>query len=357
MGKGRREDGPEAAAAEHSFLAGCVAGIVGCLVGHPFDTLKLQQQTSTGRLTLSTGYTRLLSTGGQAALWRGVGPALAVQVVTSGFLFGTQTSISDRMARSLTSWQWLPSPLPFPTSESDSSEVTAAAAAGMAGEYRLQQAMAVSSVTCATLSGFLTGGLLAPIVCPLEGIKCRAQVAATATVVSGGGGGGVIGRAAVAAAAAAAASFVNSPVQFLRSMYAGFLPSVLRCSFGNAAFFGVYALSQSVDAGAAVGGAVAGVAFWVAGMPFDVIKSRMQTREAVLSAATTTTAASGGSRGGEAKAARARARATMRGTLLQLLSQGGLRGLYAGLPVTLLRAVPMNAAVLATYELVKQQQQ
>jgi hypothetical protein len=47
----------------------------------------------------------------------------------------------------------------------------------------------------------------------------------------------------------------------------------------------------------------------------------------------------------------------MRGTLLQLLRQGGLRGLYAGLPVTLLRAVPMNAAVLATYELVKQQQQ
>jgi len=39
-------------------------------------------------------------------------------------------------------------------------------------------------------------------------------------------------------------------------------------------------------------------------------------------------------------------------TFRQAISQGGVRVLYAGLPVTLMRAVPMNAAVLFTYEAV-----
>lgn len=147
----------------NSFTAGCIAGMVGCIVGHPFDTMKLIQQTNIERMSVGAGYQKLRSMGGAAALWRGIGPALTVQVITSGFLFGTQTSILDRVTESLGELQWL--------------------AAGIRREeaidskYRLQQAMSISTVTCATISGFLTGGLLAPIVCPLEGFKCRAQIA------------------------------------------------------------------------------------------------------------------------------------------------------------------------------------
>jgi hypothetical protein len=175
------------------------------------------------------------------------------------------------------------------------------AAEPIPSEFRLQQAMAVSSVSCATLSGFLTGGLLSPLVCPLEAIKCRSQVAPAATTT-----------------AAAASS--------LGGLYSGWTATVLRCSFGNAAFFGVYALTQQLDASAGLGGAIAGAAFWVAGMPFDVVKSRMQTTKDPL---------------------------PLLATFRQAVRQGGggwPRVLYAGLPVTLMRAVPMNAAVLCTYE-------
>jgi hypothetical protein len=275
-----REDGT---ATTRSFVAGCAAGLTSCIVGHPFDTIKLAQQTSSASqgASLAGSASKLLRTGGgHRALWAGLGPALAVQVLTSGFLFGAQASISASVAKLLT------------VGSTPSSEDTDA----IPSEYRLQQAMAVSSVSCASLSGFLTGGLLSPLVCPLEAIKCRAQVAATPT----------------------------APLN-LRGLYSGWSATVLRCSFGNAAFFGVYALTQQLEVNAALGGAIAGAAFWVAGMPFDVVKSRMQTAQNPL---------------------------TFMATCRQAVQQGGLRVLYAGLPVTLLRAVPMNAAAFYTYEAV-----
>lgn len=278
--------GPSSTEGGTSFLAGCFAGVVGCVVGHPFDTLKLVQQTSSGSISMICGYEKLVKTGGHLALWRGLGPALAVQTITSGFLFGTQTSITAKVSSSLGHWGWL--------------------ANGINGEgnigtlYQLQQAMSVSTVTCATFSGFLTGGLLAPLVCPLEGFKCRSQVN-NGTYVK-----------------------LN-----LGRLYSGFFPSVLRCSFGNAAFFGVYEIFQSINVNPAVGGAFAGAAFWVVGFPFDVIKSRMQTFNT--------------SRGSISP--------SISCTIETIRAEMGFRGLYAGLPVTLLRAVPMNAAVLLTYEL------
>jgi hypothetical protein len=174
----------------------------------------------------------------------------------------------------------------------------------LTSEFRLQQAMAVSSVSCASLSGFLTGGLMSPLVCPLEALKCRSQVAA-----------------------APAAARLGS-VRGLLGLYSGYSATVLRCSVGNAAFFGVYALTKQLDVNAGLGGAAAGAAFWAAAMPFDVVKSRMQTAQQPLSFT-----------------------ATFRQAVARR-EGGGLRwrALYAGLPVTLLRAVPMNAAVLLTYE-------
>jgi hypothetical protein len=278
--------------ATKSFAAGCISGVVGCIVGHPLDTIKLFQQTNKDSLSIiAVGYRKLLiERKGTAAIWRGLGPALAVQVITSSFLFGTQTSISHRVTENLGKWQWLAVGI-------SSEEV-------IDSKYRLQQAMSISTVTCATISGFFTGGLLAPIVCPLEGFKCRSQVATGSTMAN-----------------------LTGQLNWKR-LYSGFVPSVLRCSFGNAAFFGVYAVCQSAGVNAAIGGACAGAAFWVAGMPFDVLKSRMQTAD--LHSAVP----------------------TMRETYFKIRQEVGLRGLYAGLPVTLIRAVPMNAAVLLTYEFV-----
>jgi hypothetical protein len=269
-----------------SFVAGCAAGVTGCIVGHPFDTIKLVQQTSsaaaqTSSLAGSAKQLLLQSRGGGGGgVWAGLFPALGVQVLTSGVLFGVQASVSASVAK-----------LFWAADGEDPALIPS--------EFRLQQAMAVSSVSCASVSGFLTGGLLSPLVCPLEAIKCRSQVAAQIPA-------GRLG---------------------LRGLYSGWTATVLRCSFGNAAFFGVYTLTQQLDLHAGVGGAIAGGAFWVAAMPFDVVKSRMQTARAPLSFA-----------------------ATFRQAVRQ--GKGGVRVLYAGLPVTLLRAIPMNAAVLFTYEAV-----
>lgn len=269
-----------------SFAAGCAAGVSGCIVGHPFDTIKLVQQTSSRGLSLRGSAAELLKAGGQASLWAGLGPALAVQVFTSGFLFSTQTSISAAVTKASEAVGLHPSTEQI-----------------MPTEYRLQQAMSVSSVARATVSGFLTGGLLSPLVCPLEAIKCRAQVNQQykPSLLAKPTLSGIIG------------------------LYSGWGATVLRCSFGNAAFFGVYALTQQLELPTGLGGATAGAAFWVAGMPFDVIKSRMQTAQRPLG---------------------------LLGTVKDAVRGHGVRVLYAGLPVTLMRAVPMNAAVLFTYEAV-----
>ena len=296
----------------NSFFAGCSAGVVGCIVGHPFDTVKLVQQTRKG-VGLFQGLGKLISAGGHWALWRGMGPALAVQVITSGFLFGTQTTISDQVSKSFGQWKWLTRGISSEEGAIDS-------------EYKLQQAMSVSSVPCATISGFLTGGLLAPIVCPLEGFKCRAQ----ATVEGRG--------PRLTHSTNTSSSFIgchshgsqfSRNIYSFRRLYSGFVPSMLRCSFGNAAFFGIYSLVQSVDnISPAIGGALAGAAFWIVGFPFDVLKSRMQTAD--LRSATP----------------------TLQETFRSIRTEVGLRGFYVGLPITLLRAIPMNAAVLLSYEVV-----
>jgi hypothetical protein len=51
---------------------------------------------------------------------------------------------------------------------------------------------------------------------------------------------------------------------------------MLRCSVGNAAYFGSYSWCKENGAGSTLGGGVAGVAFWAVAMPFDVVKTRQQ---------------------------------------------------------------------------------
>lgn len=295
-----KQDAGPTALASRSFISGCAAGVVGCIVGHPFDTIKVAQQTAARGPAASTpsataiARSLLTSNGnggargfvaGQRALWAGLGPALAVQVLTSGFLFGAQVSVSATVAKLLNR-----------RTERDDSLLDP--------QFRLEQAMVVSSVSTASVSGFFTGGVLSVLVCPLEAVKCRSQVVA----------GAVSSR--------------MFDLRYVRCLYTGYIATVLRCSVDNAAFFGMYALTTELGVNAFVGGALAGASFWVAGMPFDVVKSRMQTATAPLPFAS---------------------------TLRQALREGNgnLRALYAGLPVTLLRAVPMNAAVFFTYEAVK----
>lgn len=82
------------------------------------------------------------------------------------------------------------------------------------------------------VSGAVTGATLAPFTCALEARKCQAQVQSRVR--------GTLGLAA----------------------------TMLRCGFGNAAFFSVYESTTS--------GLIAGVAYWAVALPFDAVKSRQQ---------------------------------------------------------------------------------
>lgn len=250
-----------------AFLAGSVAGATGCVVGHPFDLLKVVQQTSEKNKSLFAA-ARAATAQGPLGLFRGIGPALAAQVGTSALLFGGQTYINNLCGKT-----------------------------------------ALGSCGNSAVSGFLIGALMSPMTALLEGYKCRAQVRPS--------------REYLAAPSTPATLKLTA-----RAAFRGISATAMRCSFGNAAYFGAY---SAIDGalGPFVGGAVAGVAFWVVGMPFDVIKSCMQTAPLWKLGSTP------------------RFLSTARAILLKR----GPQGFYAGLPVTLLRAAPMQAVVFYTYEI------
>jgi len=123
-----------------------------------------------------------------------------------------------------------------------------------------------------------------------------------------------------------------------RGLFKGMGATMLREMVGNAFWFGVYE-SSLLEFGRrlgqdrenvplkfkALGGALAGMAYWAAPYPFDTLKSIQQTN----------TRFSGWS---------------MRKVFTTVYAEAGLRGLYQGLPVTLMRAAPAHALVFVTFE-------
>jgi hypothetical protein len=79
----------------------------------------------------------------------GLAPALATQVLVSGFMFGTYAKFFDVIKQTQGTIE---------------------------NPFLIQQSLVTSSVPSATLAGFLTGGCLSPLCSPLEALKYRAQV-------------------------------------------------------------------------------------------------------------------------------------------------------------------------------------
>ncbi|KAI9292495.1 mitochondrial carnitine/acylcarnitine translocase [Neoconidiobolus thromboides FSU 785] len=115
-------------------------------------------------------------------------------------------------------------------------------------------------------------------------------------------------------------------------LYQGTTITLLRDIPGSMAYFTIYEVLKKELAGndknsilpIIVAGGVAGMANWALAMPFDVLKSRIQTQETSLGIKT---------------------------TFNQLVKAEGYRGLYRGLAPALLRAFPANAACFLGVEL------
>ncbi|KAL5715437.1 Mitochondrial arginine transporter bac1 [Ranunculus cassubicifolius] len=182
------------------------------------------------------------------------------------------------------------------------------------------------------------GSIISFILCPSELVKCRMQVQGTdSLVLKHNRYSGPLDCA-----------FKTIKNDGVNGLFRGGFTTLLRESIGNAVFFSTYeyiryymqsqlnpALSGCsntpnvlIDVGVGIlSGGVAGVAFWSAVLPLDVAKTIIQTTP-------------------DTKSSRSPFL-----TLQSIYRKTGVRGCYAGLGPTLVRAFPANAAAIVTWEL------
>ncbi|XP_074269909.1 mitochondrial arginine transporter BAC1 isoform X2 [Silene latifolia] len=182
-------------------------------------------------------------------------------------------------------------------------------------------------------SAALSGAVISFVLCPTELVKCRMQVQGTDSLVP-------------------KSSRYTGPLdcalktfrtEGVRGNFRGGVTTFLRESVGNAVFFSVYEnvrhvmhlqikdASRDYKSIAELGigllsGGLGGVAFWLTVLPLDVAKTMIQTNP-------------------DQKCARNPFR-----VLNMVYKQAGLRGCYAGLGPTIVRAFPANAAAIVTWE-------
>ncbi|KAG1368369.1 putative E3 ubiquitin-protein ligase RING1a [Cocos nucifera] len=180
------------------------------------------------------------------------------------------------------------------------------------------------------------GTIISFVLCPAELVKCRMQVQGkdAATYVKYGG--------------PLDCAIKTMESEGVRGIFRGGLTTLLRESIGNAVFFSTYEFSRYymnkqlnspsstrshrskllTDAGIGiVSGGLSGIAFWSAVLPLDVAKTIIQTAPDTNSSRNPFC------------------------TLNSVYRRVGLRGCYAGLGPTLVRAFPANAAAIVTWEL------
>jgi len=262
------------------FLAGGLGGVCSVVVGHPFDVVKtlLQLPRAPGApRARALGVARAaLAAGGARALLRGMGAPLAGVAPVFAVCFATYAGAKRAAARALGR---APHALPLP-------------ALALAG--------AASAVPTALL------------VAPGERLKVL--------VIAGAHAGPLAAARAVGA----------------RGLLRGAGATLARDAVGSAAYFAAYEAAARAAGGrrawdgggagappppppgaaaALLGGAAAGAAHWLAAMPLDNVKTRVQA----------------GAAGGAREAARA------------IWREGGWRGFYRGLAPALARALPAKA--------------
>lgn len=192
------------------------------------------------------------------------------------------------------------------------------------GKTMLKSAYGYTSDAQLTLFDFGVAGALSAIpttaiMAPGERIKCILQVQDAQGAVGGkkfSGPGEVVKHLV--------------KTEGIRSVFRGSAATLLRDGSGSFAYFSVYEyikrtltpVGQTTLSPFAVvmGGGFAGVCNWLVALPFDVIKSRIQSSTAV------------GGRTGMLTVGK------------QLIAEGGVGALYKGAAPALLRAFPANAA-------------
>jgi len=277
-----------------SFLAGGFGGICNVLSGHPLDTIKVRLQTMPRPAP------------GQPPLYKGTFDCAMKTVRNEGF-FGLYKGMSAPLT--------------------GVAPIFAICFAGYSLGKRMQQSDEGAPLTYSQIffAGSFSGVFSTVITAPGERIKCLLQVQQASggekkyngmvdTLVKLYKGGGI------------------------KSVYKGTCATLFRDVPANGFYFLVYEYLQKVAkeksgsnevnmVSTLIAGGAAGIAFWIVGMPADVLKSRLQT------------APEGTYKHG------------MRSVFKDLMATDGPLALYRGVTPIMLRAFPANAACFFGMEL------
>ncbi|EIW75130.1 mitochondrial carrier [Coniophora puteana RWD-64-598 SS2] len=316
------------------FVAGTASGIAGLLVGHPLDTVKVRFQnpdfahryTSTLHAVVTIAREERLS-----GLWKGVSAPLATYALLNGLIFSSYRFSLNAQLRS--------------DQETKDATLTQIAIAGAA---------------CGVISSIITS--------PVELIKTQQQnVISTNTPSAWSVIGGIV------------------HAHGLRGLYRGWVATALRDT-GYSAYFWAYEgacrlLTTPGDSPSMpaliLAGAFAGVVGWGVTFPMDVVKTRMQSTSSprhssspspsvyhlvgadpIRSGAPTSFAplpsspltSPPGSPPSARYAMEDNPYRTVRSTIVNSYRSEGVGVFVRGLSPTVIRAIPVNAAIFVVYE-------
>lgn len=270
---------------------GAVAGAVGKLIEFPFDTIKVRLQSSSQFANAST-----LS-------------VIRYTFVKEGFINGFYKGIKAPLVGAGLETSVLFFSYKFSTSFFEK-------------HFRRDDIPLWSKCFSGGVAGFMASFVLTPV----ELVKCKLQVSN-------------ISHSAVKHSYASVVSGVlrkEGPA----GLYTGFSSTLLREVLGTLIWFGTYETAssylnkvspQTENANLLVSGGLSGFMFNLVVFPVDTIKSNIQTFDVLNTGKSM----------------------SILETVRHVVATNGVRGLYNGLGITLVRAVPANAIIFYTYEFLK----
>ncbi|KAG2057584.1 mitochondrial carrier [Suillus hirtellus] len=294
------------------FIAGTAAGIVGLLIAHPFDTVKVRLQNpdlSSRYHSVSHAFATIIREERFTGLYKGIASPLATCAFTNGLVFASYKFF-----------------LKVQKVDDSTPSLTEVATAG-------------------TCCGFAMSFFSAPI----ELIKIRQQ-----SMLESGLGSVSVSKLI----------YSIHREHGLKGLFRGLTATAFRdCGYG-AYFLGYEATSRYLIAPSPrldgstslsdssqgyvplwvlfVSGGVAGVLGWLLTFPMDVVKTRMQSTEAIKARNIMRSEVTAGDNPYR----------TTLSTIQHSYRTGGIRVFFRGLSPTMLRAIPVNMATFAVYETV-----
>lgn len=282
--------------AAKDILYGSIAGAIGKVIEYPFDTVKVRLQTQ-GKDMFPTTLSCIKYTyhheGVVKGFFQGIGSPLAGAALENATLFVSYNQCSKF----------------------------------------LNHYTHVSELNNILISGAFAGSCASFVLTPVELVKCKLQVSNLQALSMSLNGGSMTERHT---------KIIPTIQSVIRNrgfsgLWQGQSSTFIRESLGGVAWFATYELmkkyllsrheqidnqkNESKTWELLFSGASAGLAFNASIFPADTVKSLMQTEHVGLKTA-----------------------------VMTVLKEKGIRGFYRGLGITLIRAIPANAAVFYVYE-------